>query len=843
MRCEGDGPHRMSTAELLQIILLLGVLAPLVSFVLLAFCGRQLPSAERLSHLPLLHWLHRGHAAARARRQRPDAAAHTGGHAGAAAHAPGEPQAGWVATLAIVFSLGMALLALLIWAGKDADTQRALLRQSAEGLFTWLEVGGLRVAIGARLDSLTIIMFLMVTLCAGCIHVFSIGYMKGDSRFSRFFAYLSLFCFSMLGLVVSNNLLLIFAFWELVGICSYLLIGFWFEKKSASDAAIKAFVVNRVGDFGFLIGLGLCVAFLGALSYDGAAAAFEAGAQQAGVLSAPLSTDAQRVSPQQATRAAWLFEHGLFGMSAATLLGLALFCGAIGKSAQFPLHVWLPDAMEGPTPVSALIHAATMVAAGVYMVARIFPLLTPDALFAIAVIGCVTLTMAALLAVVQTDIKRVLAYSTLSQLGYMIFGLGVGAWIGALFHLLTHAFFKALLFLGAGQVIAGCHHEQDMRRMGGLRRKMPQTATTFLIAVLAISGAGLPWLGVGIGGYYSKDEILAVAWYRGAGGGGADAEHAAAPGGASALILHAAAEPASDAPSPHSPAPTGARPLPWLLVLLPIVVAYVTPFYMGRCYVLTFLGRPRDAGVHQHAHESPIMVWPLMVLAALTLVSGIGLFRLYVSAAAPVHAPLGAPIDGESHALHATHLILPLVVGFAFVVGLGAAWWLYRDGLARAESLRQWRIGGVAPLAALHAALQRRLYFDDVHNALLVGGTRLLARVSRLFDNGVIDGVVNLAARLAERVARFSGVVLDALGVDGAVNLLAAFLRRCGDLLRAAQTGRARHYVLLAAALLAAGLLSRWSPTAAAWIGILCVLLVVARLPGGSREPAREGRP
>jgi proton-translocating NADH-quinone oxidoreductase chain L len=317
--------------------------------------------------------------------------------------------------------------------------------------------------IGIYVDSLTIAMFSMITLVATLVHVFSIGYMREDSRYPRFFTYLGLFCFSMLGLVIGGTILQLFIFWELVGLCSYLLIGFWYEKKSASNAAIKAFVTNRVGDFGFLIGFGILFYHLGNVTLPSLWGILgNAGMLNEGTLPLPGGT----------TITATLL----------TVIGIGLFFGAVGKSAQFPLHVWLPDAMEGPTPVSALIHAATMVAAGVYLVGRIFPILTPDAKLFIAIIGCITLTMAALIALAQTDIKKVLAYSTLSQLGYMILAMGIGSWVGGLFHLITHAFFKALLFLGSGSVIHARHHEQELPQYGGLLKKIPVTGITFAIA-------------------------------------------------------------------------------------------------------------------------------------------------------------------------------------------------------------------------------------------------------------------------------------------------------------------------------------------------------------------------
>ncbi|MBI5866403.1 MAG: NADH-quinone oxidoreductase subunit L, partial [Planctomycetes bacterium] len=523
-------------ATVLQICLILGVLLPLASFAVLVFFGQRFPAGAGL--------LHRAASGLRPRARHFESPEYEPPQYG-----PGEPLAGWIATAACALSCVLALVVLVIWAG-DPETRGAWTRAAVDSAPIWLRLGSMPIEVGVRLDSLTVIVFFMVTFCATCIHVFSLGYMRGETGYTRFFAFLSLFCFSMLGLVIAANLMLTFVFWELVGVCSYFLIGHWFEKKSASNAAIKAFVVNRVGDFGFLFGLGLCIAFLGTLSLDQLPAVFEAGAHKAGWATGALSPAAEKVAEAVATRASQLFTTQLGGISLATLLGLGLFCGAIGKSAQFPLHVWLPDAMEGPTPVSALIHAATMVAAGVYMVARIYAVLTPGALFVISVIGCITLTMAALMAVVQTDIKRVLAYSTLSQLGYMVFGLGVGSWIGALFHLLTHAFFKALLFLGSGQVIAACHHEQDMRKMGGLAPKLKRTAGCFLIAVLAISGAGIPWTSIGLGGFYSKDEILVVAMAR----------------------LHAYTGAGEAAGGWHVPT--------WLFAL-PVLIAWLTPLYMG----------------------------------------------------------------------------------------------------------------------------------------------------------------------------------------------------------------------------------------------------------------------
>src|SRR5579859_51740 len=342
-----------------------------------------------------------------------------------------------------------------------------------ETKISWLDIDSFQVALGLRFDALSLLMMLIVTGVASAIHIYSWGYMHDDPGFSRFFACLSLFTFSMLGIVLANNFIELFMFWELVGVSSYLLIGFWFERSSAADAGKKAFLTNRLGDFGFLLGILTVWAVLGSLNFS--------------VLEATMLANPQALG------------------TATTAAGLLIFCGAVGKSAQFPLHVWLPDAMEGPTPVSALIHAATMVAAGVYMLCRVFFLLNAPALTVISCVGGFTALFSALIAVQQDDIKRILAYSTLSQLGYMVMGVGLHGPKEAMFHLSTHAFFKALLFLGAGSVILAVHHEQDIWKMGGLRRKMPVTHWTFLVGTLALSG--FPFLS----GFYSKDSILGQA--------------------------------------------------------------------------------------------------------------------------------------------------------------------------------------------------------------------------------------------------------------------------------------------------------------------------------------------
>jgi NADH-quinone oxidoreductase subunit L len=406
--------------------------------------------------------------------------------------------------------------------------------------FQWLVISDLvKIEFGATVDRLSILMLLVVTGVGSAIHIYSLGYMKGDPGFSRFFACMSLFTFSMLGIVLSNNFIQIFIFWELVGLSSYLLIGFWFERPAAAEAGKKAFLVTRIGDFGMMLGVLLLWFHTGTFDFQEMQQKLPALHLSAGILA---------------------------------LAGALIFCGAVGKSAQFPLHVWLPDAMEGPTPVSALIHAATMVAAGVYMLCRVSWLILPSAtaLTLIAWIGGITAIMTATIAIAQNDIKRILAYSTLSQLGYMVMAVGLGGPTAAMFHLTTHAFFKALLFLGAGSVIVALHHEQDIWKMGGLWKKTPITFATFLIGTLALAGV------YPLAGFYSKDEILLLAM--------------------------------------HKSTP---------LFVIGVVTAFLTAYYMGRECFVVFFGKPRDPHVYEHAHESPlVMTVPLIVLAVFSIIAG-----------------------------------------------------------------------------------------------------------------------------------------------------------------------------------------------------------------------------
>lgn len=501
--------------------------------------------------------------------------------------------------------------------------------------YTLGSFGPLRVTISYYIDALTVVMFCMVTFIATCIHFYAIGYMHDElhnvtdkevtlangevlhrpGRFPRFFQYLSLFCFSMLGLVIAGNIAMVFVFWELVGICSYFLIGFYVERKSASTAANKAFIVNRVGDFGMIIGLLVIWSTLGTFAFGdiertdadgqrivetgifsrvrpGPSHALivpdemvlaDAHDEVANIVKDHASGDSDLASAKSEadSRMGQWREKG-YGYWLLVLAGLGIFCGCVGKSAQFPLHVWLPDAMEGPTPVSALVHSATMVAAGVYLVGRFYPVFTPEVLLVIAIVGTITMLLAASIAFAANDIKRVLAYSTVSQLGLMMLALGVGGWLAGLLHLVTHAFFKSLLFMCSGSVIHAVH-TNDMRKMGGLFRKMPVTAITMLIGCLAIAGVAVPFV-IGFAGHYSKDAILeqALSFWQTNGGN---------------------------------------RPAAGIFFVFALMGAALTTCYMFRMWFMTFVGAPRDRQAYEHAHESPpVMVLPLVVLAVMATV-------------------------------------------------------------------------------------------------------------------------------------------------------------------------------------------------------------------------------
>jgi NADH-quinone oxidoreductase subunit L len=517
----------------------------------------------------------------------------------------------------------------------------------------WLSIGNLNVDFGLKLDALSLMMLLIVTGVGSAIHIYSYGYMHDDLGFSRFFACLSLFTFSMLGIVLSNNFLQMFIFWELVGVSSYLLIGFWFEKASAADAAKKAFITNRLGDFGFILGILTFWALSGSLGFE--------------AIKAWLATG------DIGNKDILVFHAAL------TFAGLLIFCGAMGKSAQFPLHVWLPDAMEGPTPVSALIHAATMVAAGVYMLCRVYFIFTPEALTVIAWIGGITALIAALIAVQQNDIKRILAYSTLSQLGYMVMGVGLAAPEAGMFHLTTHAFFKALLFLGAGSVIYAMHHEQDIWKMGALRKRMPVTFWTFMVGTLALAGV---WP---LSGFFSKDAILAAAQH-------------------------------------HS--------LP--LFILAVGVAGLTTFYMFRLVFVAFFGAAKSHGV-DHAHESPgVMIWPLRILALMSIAGGvIGVEALFAGALKPggehPHGLLAQLVYPFQHAPVAALSGLA-----AFAIGLFAAWKLYWNAKDDVFAVK---------FSGLSKLMSNRFYFDEIYEATVIRIHDAIAAISDWIDRWIVEGL------------------------------------------------------------------------------------------------------
>ncbi|MDQ3557885.1 MAG: NADH-quinone oxidoreductase subunit L, partial [Pseudomonadota bacterium] len=535
----------------------------------------------------------------------------------------------------------------------------------------WIEAGGLQADWALRIDTLTVVMLVVVNTVSSIVHIYSIGYMAHDAHRPRFMAYLSLFTFAMLMLVTADNLLQMFFGWEGVGLASYLLIGFWYHRPSANAAAIKAFVVNRVGDFGFALGIFGVYALLNSIDLDTIFANVEAVAQGQGI-------------------ALNMFGEAYDGATALTVVCLLLFMGAMGKSAQVPLHTWLPDAMEGPTPVSALIHAATMVTAGVFMVARLSPIfeLSPTALTVVTVVGAFTAFFAGTVGLVQNDIKRVIAYSTCSQLGYMFAALGVGAYPVAIFHLFTHAFFKALLFLGAGSVIHAVSDEQDMRRMGGLWRLIPVTYAMMIIGTLALIGFPLT------AGYFSKDAIIEATHASGTAAGG------------------------------------------FAFVLLLVGVAF-TAFYSWRLIFMSFHGRPRASDeVMHHVHESaPVMLAPLYVLAAGSLFAGLYFAGPFIGEAVEGFWREGLVVD--EHVLEEMHhspfwvVISPFV---AMVAGSMIAIWFY---LIRPDA--------PAALAAQHPGLYRFLlnkwYFDEIFDLLLVRPAMGLGRfLWKRGDGWLIDG-------------------------------------------------------------------------------------------------------
>lgn len=553
-------------------------------------------------------------------------------------------------------------------------------------VYTWLITGDTKFEIGFLIDQLSATMMIVVSLVSLMVHIYTIGYMHDDPGYQRFFSYISLFTFSMMMLVMSNNFLQLFFGWEAVGLVSYLLIGFWYTRPTAIYANMKAFLVNRVGDFGFLLGIGMVLMHFGTLDY---AAVF---AQAPGIVDEKIEI--------------------ISGMSwlVITLICILLFIGAMGKSAQFPLHVWLPDSMEGPTPISALIHAATMVTAGIFMVARMSPLfeLSDTALSIILIVGGITTLFMALVAVVQTDIKRVVAYSTLSQLGYMTVALGASAYSAAVFHLMTHAFFKAVLFLGAGSVIIAMHHEQNMQKMGGLKRYMPITYWTMFIAALA--SAGVP----GFSGFFSKDAIIEAVHF------------ASIPGAGFAYFCV-------------------------------LVTVFITALYTFRLIFMTFHGQTRmDTHTKEHLHESPwVVTLPLVILAIPTVAAGwlidpivFGNFFNNVIHVLPQHdaiEKLGAEFTGIGgmmlHALSTAPFWLSLA-------GIFTAWFLY--------SVRTDIPGKIKnQCGSIYTLLDRKYYIDELYSWLFAGGTRTVGTVLWKYgDIKVIDGFfVNGAARVVALTA------------------------------------------------------------------------------------------
>jgi NADH-quinone oxidoreductase subunit L len=539
-------------------------------------------------------------------------------------------------------------------------------------IYSWIVSGDFRVSIGFLIDQLTAIMLIVVTSVSLLVHIYSVGYMHGDPGYYRFFSYLSLFTFSMLMLVTGNNLLQLYLGWELVGLCSYLLIGFWYKKKSPADAGKKAFIVNRVGDFGFGLGVIMTFLFLGTLHYT-------------------------EIFNGIGTLTGQTINMLGFNVDVITVIALLLFIGAVGKSAQIPLHVWLPDAMEGPTPVSALIHAATMVTAGVFMIARFNPVfsLSEVAMWTIAIVGAATALFAATIALVQNDIKRIVAYSTVSQLGYMFLACGVGAFGAGIFHLYTHAYFKALLFLGAGSVMHAMAGELDIKKMGGLKKHMPVTYWTFLIASLSI--AGVP----GLAGFFSKDEILWLAYNAGS--------------------------------------------LGKFVWIIGTIVAALTAFYSFRIIFLTFHGKFRgtpksDNRQEHHLHESPkVMTIPLIILAVGAIAAGwVGIPELLGGGNWIAH--FLEPVLGYPE-VTATYSEKKMVIGiaiFAAVAGIFMAWVFYSLKPEIPKNL-------AANFKGIYTTLWSKYYVDELYDFIIVRPTKWIANsiVAEVTDSKIIEGIVN----------------------------------------------------------------------------------------------------
>ncbi|MFB6318481.1 NADH-quinone oxidoreductase subunit L [Saccharicrinis sp. FJH54] len=643
---------------------------------------------------------------------------------------------------------------------------------TVQNRFEWFNLGQLKFDIGIGIDNIAAIMLMVVTLISFLVHLFSTVYMKGDRRYPKFYAYLGLFTFSMLGIVISNNFLMMYIFWELVGISSYLLIGFWYEKDSASNASKKAFITNRIGDLGFFAGIMILFFTYHSFMFEDIFS---------GIASGHLPFD---------------------NPTMLTIAGICIFMGAVGKSAQFPLHVWLPDAMEGPTPVSALIHAATMVAAGVYLVSKAFVMFTADALTVIAVIGAITAFMPATIALVQTDFKKILAYSTISQLGYMIMSLGTGGYTNGFFHLVTHAWFKAALFLAAGSVIHAMHESmhhmhdhhtdpQDINNMGGLRKNMPWTYRTFMVVTLALSG--IPFTS----GFLSKDGILAgtLAYAKLSGG------------------WH------------------------WIIPFLGFAAAGMTAFYMFRLTILAFHGEHKTEVATKVKENNWRIVTPLVILAFLSFWfiyspnpfnASQGWFEKKIEQPATVvpaeyqfsflipeehheaeavhstgheveteetghqmheataaHAGTVTLLQEETHHLHVLAMIISILTAG---IGILLAYLIYQFKYISADNLER-------RYKPVHKFLYNKWYFDELYNATIIGGTMGLSKAFSWFDKNIVDGIVNASSWLTRGFSFLTGL-FDNYVVDGIVNLVANATGYAGRLIKKLQTGKVQAYIV-----------------------------------------------
>ena len=662
----------------------------------------------------------------------------------------------WVSVGIQFITLVMSLVMLGLMLSKYDPNYSLEVHQS------WLDLGVFKIDLGIYIDNITIIMLNVVALISALVHLYSTAYMAGDVRYSRYFGFLGIFTFSMYGIVLSNSLFMIYMFWELVGLSSYLLIGHWWEKESAANASKKAFITNRIGDIGMFTGMLIIATVLGTFNFQLIGDRIQEG--------------------MWAANAGMLF-GGIDPHTLLTIAGILVFMGAVGKSAQFPLHVWLPDAMEGPTPVSALIHAATMVAAGVYLTVRIFPFLTADAMATIAFIGGFTALYAATIAITQNDIKKVLAYSTVSQLGYMIMAIGTGAYVAGFFHLVTHAMFKGALFLASGSVIHAMHHSlhhlkdhttdpQDMRNMGGLKAKMPITFAVFMVTTAAISGIPL------FSGFLSKDAILAGTW-----------AYAANVHDGWLANLH----------------------LAWLLPVFGFGAAAITAFYMFRLIFMTFYGEAKKPAIFKHIKESPkVMTVPLIILAVLSLffvftipsinpISDHGWFT-HVVQAPETSVTTGPAFDLEhfEHALHEAHY--PAMITSVIIAGLGIllSVLVYLLNKISAEKL-------AVRLGALYRGSYNKWYMDEFYIQGIIRPFLKGCDAVGRFDLDYYDHyLINGWGRNIKRGSRGVGFT-DDLIVDGAVNFSGIIFQWLGWTLKFVQTGKIQNYlifVLIGAALL-----------------------------------------